>query len=461
MGTSEYKGKTSEFLNEKDINIGQSITIHTTVGRYSGILLPRYELFDDNHIVIKLGNGYNIGIDVTRIISIEKSGSEVQYSALMDGKSLDNKSKALEKSRSPVLDHEDILPRVALISTGGTIGSKIDYRTGGVTSVLSASDLYMSVPEISKYASVDTEMLLNEYSENLVPGDWTLMANKIIEKINTGIYSGIILSHGTDTMHYTSAALSFALRNTPIPIVVTGAQRSSDRPSSDAALNLIGATRFAVNSEYSGVFVIMHANTSDCLLACHLGTRVRKNHTSSRGAFQSINIEPIALINSDSIIMQSNNIVNLTRRGEVKHSSYETSFDRHVVLLQYYPGFEPAIISDLVKNGCKAIIFEGTGLGHVSRDCFTQLKLAIESGIMIFMTSQCLWGRVNMNVYNTGRDLLGIGIIPLSDMTPEAALTKAMWLIANSESSAEVKMKMQENLCNEITSVSPIEIDKK
>ncbi|HEY7571766.1 MAG TPA: Glu-tRNA(Gln) amidotransferase subunit GatD [Nitrososphaeraceae archaeon] len=461
MGTSEYKGKASELLNGKDIKIGQSITIHTAVGGYSGLLLPRYELFDDNHIVIKLGNGYNIGIDITKIISIEKNCSELQYSAYINGKFLDSKSESLDEFRVPILDLKDSLPRVALISTGGTIGSKIDYRTGGVTSVMSASDLYLSVPEISKYASVDTEMLLNEYSENLVPDDWTLMANKIIEKINTGIYKGIILSHGTDTMHYTSAALSFALRNTPIPIVLTGAQRSSDRPSSDAALNLIGATRFAVKSEHSGVFVVMHANTSDGLLACHLGTRVRKNHTSSRDAFESINLEPIALIDSDSIKMQSNNMLKLTRRGEGKHSSYETSFDRHVVLLQYYPGFEPTIISDLVKNGCKAIIFEGTGLGHVSRDCFTQLKQAIESGIMIFMTSQCLWGRVNMNVYNTGRDLLGIGIIPLSDMTPETALTKAMWLIANNESSVEIKWKMQENMCNEITYVSPIEIDKK
>jgi len=457
VGKSEYKGKASEILNRKGIKIGQTINIRTTSGMYSGILLPRYELFDDNHIVIKLGNGYNIGINMTKIISIDNSSSGPQSSTHIDGKSPDNQFKAIDKFRSTDLDHKDSLPKVALISTGGTIGSKIDYRTGGVTSVLSASELYLSVPEISRYASVDTEMLLNEYSENLTPDHWTLMANKIIEKINMGIYSGIILSHGTDTMHYTSAALSFALRNAPIPIVLTGAQRSSDRPSSDAALNLIGATRFAVKSDYSGVFVIMHANTSDCLLACHLGTRVRKNHTSSRDAFESIDIEPIALIHRDSINMQSNRMLKLTRRGDVKYSSYETSFDRHVILLQYYPGFESTIISDLVKKGCKAIIFEGTGLGHVSSDCFAQLKLAIESGMMIFMTSQCIWGRVNLNVYNTGRDLLGIGIVPLSDMTSETALVKAMWLIANNESSADIKRKMQENICNEITSVSPIE----
>lgn len=446
---------------ENGIKIGESINIHTNSGNYSGILLPRYELFDDNHIVIKLRNGYNIGIALAKIKSIEKEDFRPQYNKYF-GIAIDKIDQEIAR---PITDAEIRAegkhPKVALISTGGTIGSKIDYRTGGVTSILSASDLYSSVPEISKYASIDTEMLLNEYSENLRPEHWTLMANKIIEKVSMGIYSGIILSHGTDTMHYTSAALSFALQNIPIPVILTGAQRSSDRPSSDAALNLIGATRFAVESEYSGVFIVMHADASDNFLACHLGTRVRKNHTSSRGAFESIDINPIALISGENIKIQQNIRLKIRRRGEMNRPLYKTSFDKHVILLKYYPGFDPQIILPIVRNGYKAIIFEGTGLGHVSNECFTQLKQAIDSGVMIFMTSQCIWGRVNMNVYDTGRDLLGIGVIPLSDMTSETALVKAMWLVANTQNSEDIKRMMQQNLCNEISSISPIQLDKK
>ena len=461
MGSAEYKGKASELLIENYIKIGQSINIQTNNGKYSGILLPRYELFDDNHVVIKLRNGYNIGINLTKIRSIEKGSSDSLDGAYIVGKASHNVNQTIGRPNSDQAKVEGTLPKVALISTGGTIGSKIDYRTGGVTSVLSASDLYLSVPEISRYASVDTDVLLNEYSENLRPEHWTLMANKIIEKTSMGIYRGIILSHGTDTMHYSSAALSFALRNIPIPVILTGAQRSSDRPSSDAALNLIGATKFAIESEYSGVFVIMHADASDNLLACHLGTRVRKNHTSSRDAFESIDIKPVALINGENIKMQHNPTLELQRRDDANYSSYKTSFDRHVILLKYYPGFEPAIISYLVQIGYKAIIFEGTGLGHVSNECIVQLKQAIDSGVMIFMTSQCIWGRVNLNVYDNGRDLLGIGVVPLSDMTPETALVKTMWLLANNQRSGDIKRMMQENMCNEISSISPIQLDKK
>ena len=458
MGSVGYKGKASELLIKYGIKIGESVNIHTSSGKYSGILLPRYELFDNNHVVIKLRNGYNIGIDLTKIKSIDKIDIGPQDGILFGRTTLDDIDQPTE--RHTHIDEprgERTLPKVALISTGGTIGSKIDYRTGGVTSVLSASDLYVSVPEISRYASIDTEMLLNEYSENLRPEHWTLMADNILEKLRLGTYDGIILSHGTDTMHYTAAALSFALHHIPIPVILTGAQRSSDRPSSDAALNLVGATKFAVKSKFSGVFIVMHADASDNLLACHLGTRVRKNHTSSRDAFESIDIRPVALINGEKVEMQQNPGLELRRRGETTRSPYKTSFDKHVILLKYYPGFDPKLILYLVRSGYKAIILEGTGLGHISNECFAQLRQAIESGVMIFMTSQCIWGRVNMNVYDTGRDLLGMGVIPLSDMTPETALVKAMWLLANIQDSTNIKKMMQENMCNEISSISPIQ----
>jgi len=301
-------------------------------------------------------------------------------------------------------------------------------------------------------------VLLNEYSENLKPADWTIIAHKIKEKVASAKYQGIIVSHGTDTMHYTAAALSFALQNLPIPVVLVGAQRSSDRPSSDAALNLIGATIFAVRSELTGVFVSMHATTSDDVIACHLGTRVRKNHTSRRDAFESIDGVPVALIRGEILEMQSEQTgLKLKKRtNNTNGLLVRPDFDRRAVLLKYYPGFNPEFISHAVAAGYKAIILEGTGLGHVSKDCFPQIRNAVESGTLVFMTSQCIWVRTRMTVYETGRDLLDIGVIPLSDMMAETATVKAMWALANSKDANSTTKMMQENIANEMSMAIPI-----
>src|ERR687887_51147 len=407
-----YKRKSLKLLTEKNILVGDNILIKTDEGEFTGILMPRYESADENHIVVKLKSGYNIGIETTNIQSIVKimpspnqnissihqiKSPSYKHAVISVRKSVDNKKHESYES----------LPKVALISTGGTIASKIDYRTGGVHAAISATDLYASIPELGKYASVDPEVILNEYSENLKPEHWTLIANKIAEKIRSDRYRGIIISHGTDTMHYTASALSFALQNLPVPVVLVGAQRSSDRPSSDAALNLIGATLFCIKSEYAGVFIAMHAGTSDDTIACHGGTRVRKNHTSRRDAFESIDMMPIALIKGDIVQMQ------LQQQPQVKlHQRnnnnldfmLKPNYDRRVILIKYYPGFDPRVLSNiLTRQDCRAIILEGTGLGHISRDCIPEIEKMIECGIMVFMTSQCIWGRTGMTVYDTGR----------------------------------------------------------
>jgi glutamyl-tRNA(Gln) amidotransferase subunit D len=319
---------------------------------------------------------------------------------------------------------------------------------------LSASELYASVPELTAIASVDPEVLMSEYSENLVPGHWTIMANKIAEKVATGKYDGIIVSHGTDTMHYTAAALSFALQGLPIPVVLVGAQRSSDRPSSDAALNLIAATTFAVSAPLAGVFVAMHANTSDDAIAIHIGTRVRKNHTSRRNAFESIDTEPVALVKDGKVEMlqKEEDDKKLAQRHSEKLKA-RPSFDSRVALVKYFPGIDPTMVYGLISSGCRAIIFEGTGLGHVNKNLFGVLREAEEKGVHVFMTSQCIWGRVSMTVYDTGRDLLDIGVIPLSDMLSETATVKAMWALANTQ---DLKKIMQQNIAGEILSAIPI-----
>ncbi|MBA4452590.1 MAG: asparaginase, partial [Nitrosopumilaceae archaeon] len=239
-----YRGISLEFLKSNNITIGDSVKITADL-TYLGIIMPRYEHSDDKHVVLKLNSGYNIGLELDKITKVEKISSS---------------GKTVEPQ--PKIEENPSLPKILLLSTGGTIASKVDYRTGAVTPILTAEELNSSVPELSKMANIDTEVLFSEYSENIMPDHWLQIANKLVE-FSKSNYSGIIIAHGTDTMHYTSSFLSFALAGFTIPIVLVGSQRSSDRASSDAALNLIGATRFLVECKSKGVYVVMHHDESD------------------------------------------------------------------------------------------------------------------------------------------------------------------------------------------------------
>ncbi len=219
---------------------------------------------------------------------------------------------------------------------------------------------------------------------------------------------------------------------------------------------MLGAIVFATKSEYAGVFIAMHGGTSDDIIACHKGTRVRKNHTSRRDAFESIDKPPIAFVKNNEIEMQRKDQNGLDKVFSDKPFEPKTRFEDRVILLKYYPGFDPTLIEHAINVGYKAIIIEGTGLGHVGKQCFPALKKAVDAGVIVCMTSQCIWGRVRMTVYDTGRDLLDIGVIPLSDMISETATVKAMWALANSKDVEDTKKIMQENLANEVSPVLPI-----
>jgi glutamyl-tRNA(Gln) amidotransferase subunit D len=447
-------------MNDKNASPGDWVVVTTHNGdTFQGTLMPRYASMDKKHVVLKLKSGYNLGISSSKVKSICKSEHNL------------GRATNLEDTAKPMrqIEKENLQPvrRIALIGTGGTIASKVDYRTGGVSAALSASEIYDAVPELREYASIDADFMFNEYSENLEPHHWTRIANRIAEIVRSGDYRGIVVSHGTDTMHYTAAALSFALHNLPIPVVLVGSQRSSDRPSSDGALNLIGATIFAIKSPYAGVFVAMHGSTSDDFISCHLGTRVRKNHTSRRDAFESIDRLPIATVNNTEVKIESQFInMNIPNRLDNYDASFskklesnfevKSKFDPRVSLIKYYPGLDPNLIGYAVKTGCRAIVLEGTGLGHVGRKFFPEVAKAIKSGVLIFMTSQCIWGRTNMKVYDTGRDLIELGVLPLEDMTSETAVVKAMWAIANSHDNVEAAKMMERNIANEISLMSPI-----
>lgn len=461
MTHNGYDGKSLEMLKRFNVKVGDLVYIETKQGNYAATILPRYEYSAPGRIVAKLENGYNIGVSIDKIKSIRRAGKNVNNSTAANdrGPFLKNRTdtNTLEVAKSDTVQETTNLsndyPRVSLISTGGTISSRIDYRTGGVRAALTAAELYSSVPELKKYAYVEPEVLFSEYSENLTPKHWTTIAKTIGEKIITKKYKGIVVAHGTDTMHYTASALSFALQNLPIPVILVGAQRSSDRPSSDAALNLLGATIMAINSETAGVFVAMHSSISDDLVSIHLGTRVRKNHTSRRDAFKSIDIEPIAQVIGENVeVPEHNSEISLSKRStKFDKMIVKPNFNRNVTLLKFYPGFDPRWIDYSFELGSKIIIMEGTGLGHVSRECIPAIKKAIDQQVLVFMTSQCIWGKMNLNVYETGRDLLSIGVIPLQNMLSETAVVKAMWALGNFRNMDGVKNIMSHNIANEFT----------
>ncbi len=420
-----YSGRALEFLKQNKIKVGDTVKI-TADSDYTGTIMPRYEHTDDKHIVLKFKNGYNIGLEITRV-------KKVEYLSMIEP----------SQEKNTITEFNPSLPKVLLLSTGGTIASRVDYRTGSVTPALSAQDLNASVPELSDIANIDAEVLFSEYSENLTPDHWIKIARRL-DSLAKSDYKGIIVAHGTDTMQYTAAFLSFSLAGLPKPIVLVGSQRSSDRPSSDAATNLISATRFIVNCNVNGIFVAMHNTKSDDEVACHLGTRVRKNHTSKRNAFETVGGKPAFIITQDKIIQNF-------AGPYFKQEQYTPNIkiDTKVALIKYYPGYDPKLVEEIINLGYKAMIFEGTGLGHVGKTMYDVINKAKEKHIFLGMTSQCLDGRVNMAVYESGRDLLHLGIIPLSDMIPETALVKAMWAVATDDKNIE--KTMLKNIASEIT----------
>tara|TARA_B100000949_G_scaffold84104_1_gene75164 strand:- start:336 stop:1643 length:1308 start_codon:yes stop_codon:yes gene_type:complete len=424
---SGYKNESLKILNNAGISIGDLIKITTKTTEYSGNLLPRYEYSEENYIVIKLSNGYNIGIDAKNITNIQK---------IMSGE----EPKFIPPEKPKV---KESLPKIAILGTGGTIASRIDYKTGAVNPAFSAEELYSIIPELSAYANINTELVSNIASEQMNPEDWTNIAKKVIEKINEG-NQGIIIGHGTDTMAYTSAALSFALENCPIPVIITGAQRSTDRPSSDASLNMISSVIMASKKVLNGVYLAMHSSIEDNEVSIHSGTRVRKNHTSRRDAFQSIGVDPIAIVNQDKVTVGEESIKNNNQFDP------KINFEENVSLLKFHPGFNSEIIDKIIELDAKGIILEGTGLGHVNSRCNKSIKKAIDNGMFVGMTSQCLQGRIKMTVYSAGRDLLKIGVIPLEDMLPETALVKLMWAYGNYENK-EIKNIMLKNIAREYT----------
>jgi len=426
-----YRGKALKVLKNAEAEIGDVIRIKKDKETYEGVLIPRSEYGDDKHIVIKLISGYNIGVEITPTTQIKKIGVGAKPTF----------------TPPPLPKQKPNLPKVAIVSTGGTIASRVDYRTGGVRPALTASDLYSVVPELSEIATMDAEIIFSLFSENITPKHWTKTAKVTAKHIENGV-AGVVVAHGTDTMGYTAAALSFALQNPPVPVIMVGSQRSADRPSSDAATNLIGAVKAAANAPFAEVAVAMHETVSDKTIIFHRGTKVRKCHTSRRDTFKSINTTPLARIKNGQIEML---IKNYRKRSPSQKLILKPNFNEKATLIKFYPGLDPNIIEWYVNEDYRGIILEGTGLGHVSKYCFSAIRNAIENNVIVAMTSQCIWGRLGMNVYNQGRDLLAIGVVPLEDMLPETALVKLMWVLGQTKDIAEAKSLLTTNVAYEFS----------
>ena len=408
------------------MEVGDIIKVETDKGVFEGILLPST---DENIITIKMKNGYNIGILKENIKNIEivAKGEKPKYEL---------PPLNIEKNKD--------FKTISILSTGGTVASKVDYKTGAVHPSFTADDLIRAVPELLDIANIKGRAIMNILSENMKPEYWKKIAEEIKKEIENGA-DGIVIAHGTDTMGYTASALSFMVK-ADVPIVLVGAQRSSDRPSSDAALNLISAV-LAAREPIKGVYVVMHGESGDTFCYLHEGVKVRKSHSSRRDAFKSINSIPVAKINpftKEIIYLQE-----VEKSDNSKKVEINTNLEEKVALIKIYPGMDGEIIRFYVDKGYKGIVLEGTGLGHAPEYIFEDIKYAIDRGVVVVMTTQTINGRVNMNVYSNGRELQKLGVIGCEDMLPEVAYVKLMYLLGNYEPE-EAKKLINKNLVGEI-----------
>jgi glutamyl-tRNA(Gln) amidotransferase subunit D len=438
-----YSKKIQTILDKKSIRVGDRVRIKKDNRTYEGLLMPRIELGDANCIVLKLDNGYNIGISFDEKTKIE----------------LVKKGKPIKFVSAKVKTKKDLTrPLVSILGCGGTIGSRIEYKTGAVFPAFSPGDLLLSFPELKEIANIEGRKLFDLFSEDMTPKHWQIIAKEVAKEIKKGV-DGIVLMHGTDTMHYTSAALSFMLQDLPVPVVLTGAQRSSDRGSSDNAMNLLCSVLTAVKSDIAEVVVCMHGTSSDDFCHVHQGCKVRKMHTSRRDTFRSINVLPYAKVwYLERKIEYSRK--DFRKRDKKRELKLDTKINPNVGLIYFHPGMKPELIENLSKF-YDGVVIVATGLGHVSanpgKDKFAKslipgLKRLIDSGIPVVFAPQTLYGRLNLNVYSTGRLLKEIGVIGHGcDWLPEVALVKLMFVLGHTKNMKKIKELMLTNIAGEIS----------
>ena len=410
---------------------GDRVKVVTSDEIREGILMPNEET---DSIVIKLDNGYNIGIDRKKVKEIK----------------VVEKYKAKEKTKAEI-KKDSKKPTIAILHTGGTIASKVDYKTGGVVAAFTAEDILSMFPELNDIANIKSNLVSNMMSEDMRFMHYKKISDAIVKEIKSGV-DGIIIGHGTDTLALTSAALAFIFENLPIPVILVGSQRSTDRGSTDGAMNLICAAEFIAKTDFVGVAVCMHESTADnnCLImpAC----KTRKMHTSRRDAFKVINDKAIARINYET--KKIDFLKEYTKKSD-KKLIVKDKFEDKVAIIKTYPNIFPDLIEALTKKKYKGLVLEGTGIGQAPTNIkenipnYNALKKFIASNGVVVLTSQCIFGRVHKDIYVNCRRLSNIGVIFGQDMLTETAFVKLAWLLGNHKKD-EVKELMVKNLRGEI-----------
>lgn len=437
-----YSKKIQELI--KGIKIGEEITVEKNGRTYNGVLLPSTDFSDPDMLIMKLNNGYNIGLRYDRTMVVSKGGKEPKI--VKEEVKLElGKAKHLKK-----LSFDAKKPKISLIATGGTIGSRVDYETGGVTALMSPEELLNLAPELADFVHIrDILRPFTIMSENMNHKNYQEMAKEVAKELKKN--EGVVITHGTDTLHYTAAALSFMLSNLSKPVVLTGSQRSSDRGSSDAAINLICSANLAAYSDIAEVGICMHGTPNDEFCLFNRGTKVRKMHTSRRDTFRPINELPLAKVWPSGKIEILNKAY---RRRSESETKADTKFEPKVALLKSYPGSNPEVMDFLLDKKYKGFVIEAHGLGQVPTEensWLPSIKRAIDSGAIVCFAAQTLYGRLDPFVYSQARKAYELGVIYCEDMLPETAYIKLGWVLGHTTDYNEVKARMIMNIAGEIS----------
>ncbi|MFA6049423.1 MAG: Glu-tRNA(Gln) amidotransferase subunit GatD [Candidatus Micrarchaeia archaeon] len=426
-------------IEKAKASVGDRVKIKKGSQVFEGVLLPSAGEF----IQVKLASGYNTGIAPDAQTTLE---------LLEKGKPKLGKAVSLE------LEQTKGLPEISFIATGGTIASRVDYDTGAVKWAMTPQEIFSSAPELANVVSVKTvHKPFTLGSEDMSPKEWAAIAELVAKDLNAGA-SGAIVTHGTDTLHYTSAALSFMLKGLEKPVAVVGAQRSPDRGSFDGALNLLCSAHYA-KSDFAEVAIVMHGTSSDDYCLCHRGTKVRKMHSSRRDAFKSINDKPLAKIFADGKIEKTNATAKMRKRAgdDAGKVVVDAVFEEKTALVKVFPGANPEIL-DFFAEKNRGIVLEATAFGHVptnpldkSKSWIPAVKRAVDKGVFVAVASQCLYGTTGEFVYANGRLLADAGAFFCKDMLPETAYVKLGWVLGHTKKgdAAGAREKMAENVAGE------------
>lgn len=423
-----YSDKILGLFEEKDIEIGDKIEAS---GR-EGVLMNKPESGNPDTVLLKDESGYNIGVDPENVELVEKIESE-------------------EREKKEV-QHSDERPDILVLHTGGTIASRVSYEKGGVEPAFDPEDLVEMYPELDEEVNIHSDVIAQMLSEDMEPEHWIKIAEEI-DNVKDD-YDGIIVGHGTDTMSYTGAALSLMLQGLDTGVILVGSQRSSDRPSSDAAMNMHCASKFLTETDFTGIGICMHASTNDTVCNILPAQKARKMHTSRRDAFEPVNERPLGYVdyNTDDV----------TTNFEQNNDEYEksTELNKDVGWLRIRPGMRPEEVDFVIEQDYDGVIVEGTGLGHMPVNAFdenTQHHAEILEKLeelcedtLVVMASQCLNGRVDMDVYSAGLKIQEAGVIGAEDMHPELAYVKLMWSLGQSEDLEEAEEFFLEDVNGEL-----------